>query len=162
MTYDTQLAPGTYLNTKIIKRVNVGGIEFDEKFLSELVANHLKDFKAKGRPKFSDAYSIYMAENPSAKRRKFKLNARQYFNEFTGQMGDLYLDELRHIHITQYRDYLLAPWVAPKQRSQTQQYFERDDQHGVQAPGHRQAESISELTDTRRRRKHSPDSKNHQ
>ena len=70
MTYDTQLAPGTYLNTKIIKRVNVGGIEFDEKFLSELVANHLKDFKAKGRPKFSDAYSIYMAENPSAKRRR--------------------------------------------------------------------------------------------
>ena len=113
MTYDTQLAPGTYLNTKIIKRVNVGGIEFDEKFLSELVANHLKDFKAKGRPKFSDAYSIYMAENPSAKRRKFKLNARQYFNEFTGQMGDLYLDELRHIHITQYRDYLLARGLHP-------------------------------------------------
>ena len=28
-------------------------------------------------------------------------------------MGDLYLDELRHIHITQYRDYLLARGLHP-------------------------------------------------
>ena len=113
MTNDIQLAPGTFLTKKLISRVTIAGIDFDEKFLSELVIKHLKEFKAKTRPKFSDAYGIYMAENPSAKRRKFKLNARQYFNEFTGQMGDLYLDELRHIHITQYRDYLLARGLHP-------------------------------------------------
>ena len=113
MTNDIQLAPGTFLTKKLISRVTIAGIDFDEKFLSELVIKHLKEVNTKSRPKFSDAYGIYMVENPSAKRRKFKLNARQYFNEFTGQMGDLYLDELRHIHITQYRDYLLARGLHP-------------------------------------------------
>ena len=113
MTYELTIAPGTFLNTKVIKRVNVAGIELDESFLSELVAKHLRDFQSKGRPKFSDAYRIYMAENPSAKRRKFANNALQYFSEFTILNGDLFLDELRHSHITHYRDHLLARGLHP-------------------------------------------------
>ena len=113
MASELSIAPGTYLDTKVVKRVNVAGIEFDESFLSELVVKHLKDFQRKVRPKFSDAYRIYMTENPSAKRRKFSNNVQQYFNEFTDLNGDLYLDELRHVHITRYRDHLLARGLHP-------------------------------------------------
>ena len=113
MTYTIQIAEGTFLDTKTIKRVTVGGIEFDETFLSNLVIKHLKDFQTKERRTFSDAFDIYMRENPSANRRKFRNNANQYFTEFTTQIGDLYLDELSHGHITKYRDYLLGRGLHP-------------------------------------------------
>jgi hypothetical protein len=56
MTYTIQIAEGTFLDTKTIKRVTVGGIEFDETFLSNLVIKHLKDFQTKDRRTFSDAF----------------------------------------------------------------------------------------------------------
>ena len=40
MTYHIQLAPGTFLTKKLISRVTIAGIDFDEKFLSELVIKH--------------------------------------------------------------------------------------------------------------------------
>jgi integrase len=54
-----------------------------------------------------------MSENTSAHRRKFKINANQYFKRFTSQFGNLHLDELRHWHITQYRDQLLLEGLHP-------------------------------------------------
>jgi hypothetical protein len=54
-----------------------------------------------------------MAENTSAHRRNFKLNANQYFNRFVAIFGDLYFDELKHWHITQYRDTLLTKGLHP-------------------------------------------------
>jgi integrase len=57
---------------------------------------------------FSEAYGIYTHENPSAHRRKFKTVALQSYALFVGQFGDLHLDELRHAHITEFRDSQLA------------------------------------------------------
>ena len=51
---------------------------------------------------FSDAYGIYMRENSSAHRRKFKNLALQAYSLFVAQFGDMPLDELHHIHITEF------------------------------------------------------------
>jgi integrase len=113
MKHEIQIASRTYLNTQIRKRIMVCGIDVDEDLVKELLIKHLRDFNTKQRPRLSDAFQIYMTENTSAHRRKFKLNANQYFNRFSAKFGDLYLDELRHFHITQYRDYLLAQGLHP-------------------------------------------------
>ena len=104
MKHEIQIASRTYLNTQIRKRIMVCGIDVDEDLVKELLIKHLRDFNTKQRPRLSDAFQIYMTENTSAHRRKFKLNANQYFNRFSAKFGDLYLDELRHFHITQYID----------------------------------------------------------
>ena len=89
-------------------KVRLQGIDFNEDFLSELVARHFKRQQWQAKPMFSDAYGIYIRENPSAHRRKFKTVAQQAYALFVAQFGDLPLDELRHIHITQFRDNQLA------------------------------------------------------
>jgi hypothetical protein len=53
-------------------KVRLHGIDFDEDFLSELVARHFRRQQWQTKPLFSDAFVIYMRENPSAHRRKFK------------------------------------------------------------------------------------------
>ena len=113
MTHEIQIAQSTFLSTHIKKRISVCGIDVDEDFVKELLIKHLQETEAKDRPTLSDAFDIYMSENTSAHRRKFKLNANQYFNRFTAIFGDLYLDELKHWHITQYRDKLLAQGLHP-------------------------------------------------
>ena len=113
MTHEIQIAPRTYLNTQITRRINVNGIDVDEDLIKELLIKHLQDFNSKQRPKLSDAFEIYMTENTSAHRRKFKLNANHYFNRFVAKFGDMYLDELRHWHITKYRDQLLSEGLHP-------------------------------------------------
>jgi hypothetical protein len=113
MKHEIQIAPRTYLNTQIRKRINVNGIDIDEDLIKELLIKHLKEFNTNQRPKLSDAFQIYMTENTSSHRRKFKLNANQYFKCFTAKFGDMYLDELRHFHITQYRDQLLTEGLHP-------------------------------------------------
>jgi hypothetical protein len=57
---------------------------------------------------FSHAYGIYMRENPYAHRRKFKTTAHQAYALFVSKFGDLPLEELRHVHITEFRDSQLA------------------------------------------------------
>jgi hypothetical protein len=113
MTHEIQIAHSTYLSTHIKKRISVGGIDVDEDFVKELLIKHLRQGDANDRPTLSDAFDIYMSENTSAHRRKFKLNANQYFNRFSAMYGDLYLDELKHWHITQYRDAMLAQGLHP-------------------------------------------------
>ena len=113
MKHEIQIAPRTYLNTQIKKRINVSGIDIDEDLIKELLIKHLKEFNTKQRPRLSDALHIYITENTSSHRRKFKLNANQYFKRFTSKFGDMYLDELRHFHITQYRDQLLTEGLHP-------------------------------------------------
>ena len=90
------------------RKVRLHGIDFDEDFLSELVARHFRRQQWLDKPLFSDAYGIYMRENPSAHRRKFKTVARQAYALFVAQFGDLPLEELRHVHITEFRDSQLA------------------------------------------------------
>jgi len=89
-------------------KVRLHGIDFDEDFLSELVARHFRRQQWLAKPMFSDAYGIYMRENPSAHRRKFKTVAQQAYALFVAQFGDMHLDELRHVHITEFRDSQLA------------------------------------------------------
>jgi integrase len=95
------------------RKVRLHGIEFDEDFLSALVAKHLTKQRWQTRPRFSDAYEIYMRENPSAHRRKFRIVAQQAYSLFLSQFGDVALDELRHAHITQFRDCQLARGLHP-------------------------------------------------
>lgn len=90
------------------RKIRLHGIDFEEDFLSELVARHFRRQHWQAKPKFSDAYDIYMRENPSAYRRKFKTLAQQAYGLFVAQFGDLTLDELRHVHITEFRDRQLA------------------------------------------------------
>ncbi len=52
--------------------VRLHGIDFEEDFLSELVARHFKRQQWQANPRFSDAYDIYMREIPFAHRRRFK------------------------------------------------------------------------------------------
>ena len=89
-------------------KVRLHGIDFDEDFLSELVARHFRRQQWLAKPKFSDAYGVYMRENPSAYRRKFKTVAQQAYALFVAQFGDMPLDELRHVHITEFWDSQLA------------------------------------------------------
>ena len=58
MTHEIQIAPRTYLNTQITRRINVSGIDVDEDLIKELLIKHLQDFKSKQRPKLSDAFEI--------------------------------------------------------------------------------------------------------
>ena len=60
-----------------IGKVRLHGIVFDQDFLSELVARHFRRQQWQAKPMFSDAYGIYMRENPSAHRRKFKTLAQK-------------------------------------------------------------------------------------
>jgi len=89
-------------------KVRLHGIDFDEDFLSELVARHFRRQQWQTKPMFSDAYGIHMRENPSAHRRKFKTVALQAYALFVAQFGDMPLNELRHVHITEFRDSQLA------------------------------------------------------
>jgi hypothetical protein len=89
-------------------KVRLHGIDFDEDFFSELVARHFRRQLWKDKPMFSDAYGIYIRENPFAHRRKFKPLALQAYSLFIDQFGDLPLDELRHVHITEFRGSQLA------------------------------------------------------
>ncbi len=89
-------------------KVRLHGIDFDEDFLSELVVRHFRRQQWQTKPMFSDAFGIYMRENPSAHRRKFKTVTKQAYALFAAQFGDMPLDELRHVHITEFRDSQLA------------------------------------------------------
>lgn len=95
------------------RKVALHGIDFDEDFLSELVAKHLSRQQWQREPTLSDAYALYVRENPSAHRRKFRIVAKHAFSLFLTQFGDMRLDELRHTHITQFRDYQLARGLHP-------------------------------------------------
>lgn len=113
MTHEIQINPNTSINTTIRRRVSLHGVEFDEDFLAHLVANHLHEKARPIRPTMQTAYDIYMAENHSSHRRKFQSNANLYFSYFLKLFGNLPLDELRHSHITQYRDHQLARGLSP-------------------------------------------------
>ena len=95
------------------RKVRVHGVEFDEDFISELVSRHLKSQQLRSAPRISDAYEIYLRENPSSHRRKFRTVSHQAFTLFVNYFGDLPLDELRHAHITQFRDLQISKGLHP-------------------------------------------------
>jgi hypothetical protein len=81
-------------------KVRLHGINFEEDFLSELVARHFMRQQLQAKPTFSYAYDIYLYENPSANRRKFTTVAQQAYVLFVAQFCVMPLDELRHALIT--------------------------------------------------------------
>ncbi len=95
------------------KRVTVGGAEFDEAFLANLIKEHFAHQSASSRPTITIAFEIYMQESGALKRRRFATDARRYFEYFKDHFGDIYLDELKHYHAAVYRDAQLARGLNP-------------------------------------------------
>jgi integrase len=95
------------------KLVIVKGVTFEEDFVAELISKHFNEQALKGSPTITTAFEIYMREHPHSHRRKFFDNSTRYFKYFIDQFGDLRLDELRHHHITQYRDHQLRRGLKP-------------------------------------------------
>lgn len=108
-----QLTSNSFLETEPRRRVLINGMYLDESFLSDLVINHLRSHGKYSRPTISTAYEIYFAENPSSKRRKFRINATQCYARFVEMYGDIPLDELKHWHIAKYRDAQLSRGLHP-------------------------------------------------
>ena len=94
-------------------RVKVKGIEFDEEFLAELISKYFINRDQSNEPRLSDALQIYLAESTAGDRRKFRGDALNSFRKFVNLIGDLYLSELRHFHICQFRDYLFETGLMP-------------------------------------------------
>lgn len=98
---------------KVQRIVNINGIGFDEEFIARLIREHLAKQPMNRKATITDAFAIYIKENPSSKNMKFVAHATRNFNSFKTFFGDLTLDELKHWHITQYRDYQLARGLKP-------------------------------------------------
>ena len=113
MPSEIQLTEAVYLDTSKRRKLNIRGIELDEGFLSELVIDYLKRNHGQSRPTITTAFDIYMSQSLSAHRRKFRADAHHYFGLFIKHFGDLPLDELKHAHITEYRDIQLARGLHP-------------------------------------------------
>lgn len=113
MTNDLQVITDNYIDTRIIKRVAINGVEFDEEFLAGLVAKHMSQRGHLKQPTLTTAFEIYMHEKSAASRKKFRDNATRDFNYFRAQFGDLTLQELRHSHATKYRDAQIARGLNP-------------------------------------------------
>jgi integrase len=113
MKNNLQLITDSYLDTRIIKRVAINGVEFDEEFLAGLVANHMNQRGHLKQPTLTTAFEIYLHEKSAANRKRFRDNATRDFNYFLSLFGDLTLQELRHSHATRYRDMQLARGLNP-------------------------------------------------
>jgi integrase len=113
MAFELQTSSNTFVDTQIRRRVNINGIEFDEAFIANLIAKHLQNASSTPKPTISTAFEIYMRESSSAHKRKFRENSNLYFRYFFELFGDIPLDELKHHHITQYRDYQFQRGLRP-------------------------------------------------
>ena len=113
MTNELQVITDNYIDTRIIKRVAINGVEFDEDFLAGLVAKHMNQRGHLKQPTLTTAFEIYMHEKSAVNRKKFRDNATRDFNYFLAQFGDLTLQELRHSHATKYRDAQIARGLNP-------------------------------------------------
>ena len=67
----------TYSDVK--RLVDVKGVLFEEDFVAALISDHLVEDPNKNNPTLEDAFEIYLNENPSAHRKKFKQDAHRYF-----------------------------------------------------------------------------------
>jgi hypothetical protein len=113
MTNNLEVITDNYIDTRIIRRVAINGVEFDEDFLAGLVAKHMSQRGDLKQPTLTTAFEIYKHEKSAASRKKFRDNATRDFNYFVAQFGDLTLQELRHSHATKYRDAQIARGLNP-------------------------------------------------
>ena len=107
------IKPHPIVFDKIERLINVNGMNFEEDFLAKVVSEHLARQKEGRMPTITDAFKIYMNESASAHRATFVKHASYHFRSFKEFFGDLTLDELKHWHITEYRDYQLKRGLNP-------------------------------------------------
>jgi integrase len=93
---------------KVQRIIKVNGVDFDEEFIAKLIREHLAKQPMNRKPTITDAFNIYIKESPSASHWRFVKAATRHFKYFKDFWGDLELDQLKHWHMTQYRDYLLS------------------------------------------------------
>ena len=98
---------------KVERLINVNGMNFEEEFIAKVISEHLARQKNGKLPTITDAFEIYMSESASAHRPTFVKHANYHFRSFKEFFGDLTLDELKHWHITQYRDFQLGRGLNP-------------------------------------------------
>jgi integrase len=98
---------------KIQRLITVNGVDFEEEFLAKVIRDHLAKQKDGRLPTITDAFNIYIAESSSSHRLTFLKHANYHFRSFKEFFGDLTLEELKHWHITQYRDYQLSRGLNP-------------------------------------------------
>lgn len=99
---------------EVLKRtVVVNGVSFEEEYLAKIIADHLAKKKFGREPTITDAFKIYIQENPSSKWPRFVSTATRHFESFKNLFGDVQLEDLRHWHITQYRDHQLSRGMLP-------------------------------------------------
>ena len=99
-----QLAKSNYID----RVVQVNGVDFEEQFIAKLISDHLKNPNNTQKPTITTAFEIYKKESPAAHQRKFQIDLDRNFNIFLTVFGDMLLEDLRHWHIVQHRDILLA------------------------------------------------------
>ena len=107
------IKPHPIVFDKVERLINVNGMNFEEEFLAKVVSEHLARQKEGRMPTITDAFKIYMNESASAHRPTFVKHANYHFRSFKEFFGDLTLDELKHWHITEYRDYQLQRGLNP-------------------------------------------------
>jgi integrase len=93
---------------KIKRTVKINGVSFDEDFIAKLISEHLSKQQMNREPTITDAFNIYIRESPSSGNWRFVKAATRNFNYFKSFWGDIKLVDLKHWHITQYRDYQLT------------------------------------------------------
>ena len=107
------IKPHPIVFDKVERLINVNGMNFEEEFLAKVVSEHLARQRDGRLPTITDAFKIYMNESASAHRPTFVKHATYHFRSFKEFFGDLTLDELKHWHITEYRDYQLKRGLNP-------------------------------------------------
>ena len=93
--------------------VKINGVSFEEQFIAQLISEHMAKNLKESKPTLDTAFEIYIKESASSHRRKFRNDAYRHFNYFKDLFGNLPLEDLRHWHITKYRDYQLARGLNP-------------------------------------------------
>lgn len=107
------IKPHPIVFDKVERLIDVNGMNFEEEFLAKVISEHLSKQKNGKLPTISDAFQIYMNESTSSHRPTFVKHANYHFRSFRDFFGDLMLDELKHWHITEYRDYQLTRGLSP-------------------------------------------------
>jgi integrase len=106
LTSFSQIQPSD--SNYIDRTVKINGIDFEEQFISKLIADHMKNPNNTQKLTITTAFEIYKKESPAAEQRKFQIDLNRNFNIFLTIFGDMLLEDLRHWHIVQHRDILIS------------------------------------------------------
>ncbi len=95
------------------KLVKVNGIAFEEEFVARVIGEHFSKISKSRIYYISDAFEIYIAESSSSCSRRFIADTKRNVTYFINLFGNVALDDLRHWHITAFRDLQLKRGLHP-------------------------------------------------